>query len=104
MRAYDFAEFVREELGGDDSSGANEQRRRSRDHLLGGLLVLVSRADPPKQYSVNTALVEVDIARGRVQVVHDLYEDRSFEMSREEFTLAVKDAIAESRDRDSGAG
>lgn len=96
MRAYDFLAFLEEELGG-DLMGGGPDRWRSRDYILGELLVLVSRGDPPKEYSFNTALIYVDLSAGRVHVGHDIYLDKSFEMSREDFANAVKDTIASTR-------
>ena len=97
MGAYDFPEFLREETGSDVARGELAGKGSSLDYVLGELLVLVSRANPPKEYSFDTALVFVDVANDRVRVSHDVYEGKSFEMSREDFTRAVKDAIASSR-------
>ena len=94
MQIYDFDEFLKEELGGDYAQLEFDGRLRSRDYLLGELLVLVSRNDPPVEYSFNTALVYVVTARDRVRVVHDIYDDRHFEMSREGLSRALKAAIA----------
>ena len=91
MQTYDFAEFLREEVGGDSTGG-------TLDYVLGELLVFLAVEKPPKYLSFNTALVHRDVAKDLVQVGHDIYLDRSFEMSREDFTRAVKDAIASSRE------
>jgi len=83
-RVYDFRAFVEEERGG--------------DHFFGRLLAWVSLEEPSKTLSFDTALVEFQPSSGSVRVSHDLYLDRAFEMSRDDFRRAIKDAIASSRE------